>query len=164
LRSKEAIRKRKARRLTYNISVVAGFLGIFLITKGIIDMHRQIHRYVYFDRIIEARTDTLIHDPQGNAYLLRRGGTLKYHSRHPETLVLDGEMEFEVNKPVQILALDTIRIHSGRGKIISGRFPELWLREGSINMNGRDWEGKNLYWDGRNMHFEADSSSFSPTP
>ena len=151
---------KKARRLTYNISVVAGFIGILIILKGFYDMHRRMRAFVYFDRVIEARSDTLVHDALGNRYRLRAGGTLKYFTRRPSVVVIDGEAAFDVTRPVRVLLPDTVRITAGSGYLRSGRFPRIWLNEGQITVGQRSLEGKKIFWNGRHARFDVDSTAF----
>lgn len=138
--------KKKARRITYIMSVVFGFIGMFIIIKGFRDMYRKIDTFVYFDRIMEAKRDTLVSDAAGNTYQLIPPTTLKYSTRHPQMLVLDGKAAFDVKQPVRLLTPDTIVIRQGKGIIESGRFPEIWLTEGELIINGQRLEGKNLHW------------------
>jgi len=128
------------------MSVVFGFIGIFIIIKGFRDMYRKIDRFVYFDRIVETRNDTLVEDALGNHYYLKGPAMFKFSSRKPQWVVLDGKARFEVKQPVYLLTPDTIRIFYGTGRIESGRFPEIYLEQGKISLEGQILEGKNLHW------------------
>ncbi|NPA46571.1 MAG: hypothetical protein GXO24_05080 [Chlorobi bacterium] len=137
--------KKKARRITYIISVVFGFIGIFIIIKGFRDMYRKIDRFVYFDRIVETRNDTLVEDALGNHYYLKGPAMFKFSSRKPQWVVLEGKARFEVKQPVYLLTPDTIRIFYGKGFIESGRFPEIQLEYGKLEVENQILEGKNIH-------------------
>ena len=114
-------------------------------------MYERIARFTYFDKVIEARSDTLVKDLNGNTFLLYSGSVLKYATRHPQVLVLDGKISFEVANDIIFLTPDTVAVDYGKGTMESGRFPEIYLKEGRLRVEGRILEGPDKHWKDRHL-------------
>ena len=136
----------KGRKITYVMAVFFGLLGLFVIGKGWRDMQRRIKDFTYFDRIWEPKRDTLFNDGKGNTFRVRAGSVWRGQSRRPDLHALDGTVDFSVQNPVWILTPDSVHIIHGRGRLTSGRFPELWLYEGAVIIGYDTLQGTQLHY------------------
>ena len=136
----------KGRRITYVMAVVFGFIALFVIGKGWRDMQRKIKDFNYFDRVLETASDTLITDNYGNKFKLISNSVWRGQTRHPGLYALDGTVDFNVRHPVWILTPDSVRILQGRGRLVSGRFPEIILDEGRVIIGYDTLQGQHLHY------------------
>ncbi len=128
------------------MAVFFGFLALFVIGKGWRDMQRKIKDFTYFDKVLEVKRDTVLSDRSGNRFVVHAGGVWREQTRRPGVYALDGTVEFQVEKPVWILTPDSVRIVEGKGRLRSGRFPEIRLQYGTLIIGYDTLRGKNVHY------------------
>jgi hypothetical protein len=140
-------RNSKARRLTDIMATAFGFIAIFIIVKGFIDMDKKIRSKKFFDRVLTTQQDTVHIGISGNTLILYPYSEMKREMQTGQWYLTQGGVWYDVKNGFNLATTGgMVKIKEGSGYVLSARYPEIYLQNGSLEFENRTLEGKHLYY------------------
>ncbi len=135
--------------MTHFISGAFGFIAVFIIIKGFMDINRKMKKIHFFDKIYQAENDTLRIVNKHGVFILFPGGKLKCNTHEDKWYLTDGSvLWYDTKDSVKVrMPGGTVNIFQAQGYVLSSRFPEIFIKSGRVQLSNVSIQGHNLFYD-----------------